>query len=267
MATEVRNRGYQFRHYKTYEIFIINLDHTILKYCPDAFISSDRVTRLVWCEVAIILVLVPVLFTVVEWVRVITPRPNISDSILQLAAIPVAILVATSLLWKVSWSSKRPTVPTQVGRTNKVPLLPGYLHDVESLWWLALWELANKVSLVTKQSTPPDEFSRRLGGRAAEFYKILDNSGLLDKRSMLFSTDYDYYSPKLIDPHFREAAEILGIMRSIMIYHYVKEENKPEFPLNLLHPPMLGLYLDFNTYLQGIAASKVNGGVENWMYN
>ena len=157
----------------------------------------------------------------------------------------------------ISWLAME---PHEYKWVQRVPLLPGYLHDVESLWWISVWQPASKVSLVTKK-TPHEEWASQLNFRIWKFNNIFSDT---PARTKLFKYHLDLV--KLFDIQFHDAALSLGHLHARLNFRYSKLQNAPEFPDNLLRPPIADLYLAFRKVLEDIVASEVRGEAESWRY-
>lgn len=140
-----------------------------------------------------------------------------------------------------------------------VPFSPGYLHDLESLWWMASWKLGSKISQQAQRSARSP--SLLLDSRI-EYHGVIFSPCYT--RTRFFRSVFDEDAPCLFDYTFSVAVEKMRSMRAALVNRYMEVEGKRNFPHNLLKPGILDLYTRFEGYLCDVAESSLDGAEDIW---
>ncbi|KAJ6621806.1 hypothetical protein B0H10DRAFT_2432098 [Mycena sp. CBHHK59/15] len=96
-----------------------------------------------------------------------------------------------------------------------------YLHDAESLWWMAIWPSASKVRKSWADSAPKSDLRT----------KVFKSSTFLNEPAH-----------NIVDPSFHHITEHLIIMKITLLQTYDALEKTEDFPRNMLRAPLTPLY-------------------------
>ncbi|KAL5496161.1 hypothetical protein ACEPAH_3078 [Sanghuangporus vaninii] len=120
------------------------------------------------------------------------------------------------------------------------------LHDLESLWWIAIWELFHQLSSFQKSNT--DVYDReRDEQRRLAFLELFPRSSKTTSRTLFLRVNFHYHDYLLWLPdHLRSIKAALDTIRTTLVHKYVQFEAAfPNIRMELLegiHDEVHGLF-------------------------